>query len=318
VIDLATLTIDPKRIRVLLATMYHYEEDRDAELRNTTLHLFVDNRRYDADKIIAEVKGYVEKYAPALQVEYWTDLHKKIFEKVDLKSEKAKRYVMRQTHHIKMSIPLILHDANVDRFFFFDDDVLLLRSPKAYFGEEFKDVDYVLTKDAFSRFNPDGDKEFDALASITGVTYDVKEQNRRGIMSVGQWLFRWYDDYLDFCTSFYNNEWFLEKFFTKVWDFDNDYAKTDKRGNASFIDEQRCLTFYFQQRTIGKFLRGDVVIHYERPEKYRNKGYTEKRYEKNMLVHYGSVEKKWYMDHFMSVFKGEEPIFKIPTQVSLF
>lgn len=54
-----------------------------------------------------------------------------------------------------------------------------------------------------------------------------------------------------------------------------------------------------------KFLWGDVLIYFERPKKFIDKGLVNKKHKKNMLVHYGNSQKDFYIDHFTKQYENK-------------
>ncbi len=303
-IDLAVLTIDSKRIKLFIDTFYYDEENRIEEIKNTNLHLFIDTRNVSFDILKKEIEEHRKKVLPDLNIIFYKDMHKYLIHYFQFTEEDNKDsidYINNQIHHIKMSIPLILQkEKYIDKLFFMDDDVILLRSPKKYFEKEYNNYISVMVRDAFTRFDPKNDfskREFNAFLCNTNSKRTVEEQNKMGIMSVGQFLFNYVESYPIFLRKFYTNDFIQRKFFTKV--FDRNLNKVIARGriHASFLDEQKALSMYLQQFPMGKFERGDICIYFEKPEKFVKKG-LDKKVHKNMLVHYGNSNKEFYINHF--------------------
>lgn len=304
-IDIAITTINSDIMRTFFISFYANEINRQEKIKETNLHIFIDNRRYDYDKLQQEIEQYHKDYCSNLSVFYYTSMHTYLIDYFKFTNERTLDYINFQTHHIKMSIPLILHEKGIDKFFFSDDDVIFLKSPEKYFSKQYEDFITIMAKDCFTRYYDNIQNsvdEWNAFRSNIENPKDctISEFNAIGIKSVGQFLYNYLESYPVFLRKFYTNEWILNRFFTKV--FDSKLKKIIARGrqNASFLDEQKALSFYFNEYPMHKFEKQDVVIYYDKPHKFVERGRHLKKHEKNMLLHYGTSKKDFYIEHFFN------------------
>lgn len=302
-INIALTTIDSRIMKTFFASFYANEENKTEKIRNTTLHVFIDNRRYNYDELHAAIEAYHKEYCPDVEVCYYTNMHEYLINHFSFKDEDTLNYIKYQTHHIKMSIPLILHEKNIDKFFFTDDDVIFLKSPEKYFSKEYDEYVSVMLKDCFTRYYKDVENsinEFNAFRQNVENPKEItiEEFNKIGIKSVGQFLFNYLDSYEMFLRKFYTNSYITTRFLTKVYDVSQHKVIARGRINLSFLDEQKALSFYLNEYPMGKFERKDIVIYYDKPVNFVKREKHLKRHEKNMLVHYGTSQKDFYIEHF--------------------
>lgn len=233
-VHIAVTSINPKIMRLFFLSFYRNEENREEEIANTHLHIFIDNRKYCYPDLYNSIERHRRELLPDLTVSYYTNLHDFLINYLDIKDKKSLSYIQHQTHHIKMAVPLIMKEHGVTKFFFTDDDVLFLRSPKTYFSKDFDHVVSVMKKEAFNLIKLDDQNslnEFEALKSLVPnpLYENPRDQNYNKFKSVGQFLFNYRQDYDVFLEKFYSNDYILNRFFTKVFDYENEVFITNKK-----------------------------------------------------------------------------------------
>ena len=304
-IDIAMTTINTEIMRTFFISFYANEVNRNEEESKTRLHVFIDDRFHKYEEMQPEIESYHQLYCPAVSVTYYTGLHEYLIEYFQFTEENQNSldYINYQTHHIKMAIPLMLHERGIDKFFFTDDDVIFLKTPKKYFEGEYLNVNSVMLKDCFTRYYADKEKSMDEFNAFrlnveNPKEYTIPEFNKIGVKSVGQFLFNYQDSYPVMLRKFYTNEFITNRFLTKVYDIKQHKVIARGRINASFLDEQKALSFYLNEMPMTKFERYDIVIYYDKPVNFVKREKDQKMHEKNMLVHYGTSQKQYYIEHF--------------------
>jgi hypothetical protein len=305
--NIAVLTISAKTMKTFLASFYANEKDKVEKFKTTVLHLFIDNRNIDFESLHSVLEEYHDKYCKDLQIIYYKDLDKQLIRSLSLTNQDSLDYIRHQTHHIKLSIPLILHEKGINRFFFVDDDTVFLKSPEKYLESE---SEFLVYYDLFPKYyhaTEQAKQEFSAFSKLCQTELATIEDFNasHGLINAGQIVFTYFEDYKQFLYNFYTNKFILQRFFDNVYNRTIQKVVTKSRFHKSYFDEQKALSYYFIDHKLAKFDK-DVHIYFYSAQKFIARKLEQKNHSEFMFIHYATKEKDFYIDHFYNLFyKGQ-------------